>query len=178
MLHSILLLVLVCASEDICLLYGLPHQLHLLNSPPTKLKLRKVVKTKITEYWQHFLASEAMPLPSLSHFNPSMHSLVTPHPMWAAAGSSAYEVNKTTILARMISGRYRTESLCRFWSDNHQGSCLASTCFQTVGDLEHLLLHYPALQLVRNSIIDMWMKRCAAVPDLLSLVLCVLASSA
>ena len=164
--------------KDICLLYGLPHPLHLLNSPPTKLKLRKVVKTKITEYWQHFLASEAMPLPSLSHFNPAMHSLVTPHPMWAAAGSSAYEVNKTTILARMISGRYRTESLCRFWSDNRQGYCLATTCSQTVGDLEHLLLHCPALQLVRNSIIDMWLKRCASVPDLQTMVLCVLASSA
>ena len=78
----------------------------------------------------------------------------------------------------MISGRYRTESLCRFWSDNRQGYCLATTCSQTVRDLEHLLLHCPALQLVRNSIVDMWLKRCAAVPDLQSLVLCVLASSA
>ena len=97
--------------KDVCLLYGLPHPLHLLNSPPSKLQWRKVVKIKITEYWQHLLASETMPLPSLSSFNPTMHSLTTPHPMWAAAGSSAYEVNKTTILARMITGRYRTDSL-------------------------------------------------------------------
>ena len=169
---------LLVLQEGIGGIYELPHPLHLLNSPPTKLRLRKLVKIKITEYWQHFLAAEAMPLPSLSHFNPTMHSLVAPHPMWEAAGSNAYEVNKTTVLARMISGRYRTDSLCRYWSDNPQGYCLASTCNQTVGDLEHMLLQCPALQLVRNTITEMWLKRSTTVPDLQSLVLKVVASSA
>ena len=130
--------------KDICLLYGLPHPLQLLNNPPTRQKLKKDVKTKITEYWQHLLSAEALPLTSLSHFNPAMHFVASPHPLWAAAGSSPYEVNQSTILAKMISGRYRTESLCRFWSVNPEGFCLASTCYQDIGNLEHLLLYCQA----------------------------------
>ena len=74
-------------------------------------RFKSLVKTKIIEYWQHLLACEALPKPSLSHFNPLMHSIAISHPVWTTAGSSAFEVNKATILARMISGRYRTDSL-------------------------------------------------------------------
>ena len=87
-----------------------------------------------------------------------------------AAASSPYKVNKSTILARMISGRYRTEKLCRFWSDNPGGYCLASTCNKVIGDLEHMLLHCPALSIARNNLHDMWLHRSAQYPGLLSLV--------
>ena len=141
--------------KDICLQYGLPHPLKRLESPPTMQRFKSLVKTKIIEYWQHLLACEALPKPSLSHFNPLMHCIARPHPVWTTAGSSPYEVNKATILARMISGRYRTDSLCRFWSDNRQGYCLAETCDQLVGDLEHMLLHCPALHQARQNLQQM-----------------------
>ena len=163
--------------RDICLQYGLPHPLKLLESPPTMQRLKCLVKTKITEYWQHLLASEALTKPSLSHFNPLMHCVVSPHPVWTTAGSSAFEVNKATILARMISGRYRTDSLCRFWSDTRQGYCLAETCDQIVGDLEHLLLHCPALHEVRQNLQQMWLERAAVLPPLQTIVAQVIAST-
>ena len=154
----------------ICLLYGLPHPLQLLENPPTRLKLKSMVKTRITSYWQGVLAEEAFQKHSLRYFNPTTYDLTRPHPLWAAAGSSAYEVNKATVLARMLSGRYRTESLCRFWSDNRQGYCMADTCLETVGDLEHLLLHCPALQGVRDNLLQMWLSKAAIIPDLLAFV--------
>ena len=131
--------------KAICMQYGLPHPLQLLKTPISKQRLKNLVKTKVTDYWYYLLTAEASPMPSLSHFNPDMHSLSEPHPLWYAAGSSPHEVNKSTILARMISGRYRTESLCRFWTENREGFCLANTCHQVVGSLEHLLLDCPAL---------------------------------
>ena len=97
--------------RDICLRYGLPHPLNLLEDPPPKQKLKNMVKLKITEYWQKTLAQEVLSKPSLCHFSPHMHSLTRPHPMWSAAGSSSFEINKCTILARLTSGRYRQKLL-------------------------------------------------------------------
>ena len=162
--------------RDICLQYGLPHPLKLLEDPLSKQRLKTMVKTKIIGYWQELLVAEALPKPSLSHFNPTMHSVASPHPLWAAAGSSPHEVNKATILVRMISGRYRTESLCRFWSDNRQGYCLAESCHQIIGDLGHLLIHCPALDIVRNSLHQMWLSRAAVIPPLQALITRVLVS--
>ena len=151
-------------------MYGLPHPLQLLDSPPKKDCFKRLVKKTIVKYWHGILAREAQQLHSLYYFNPVVHSLTHPHPLWMAAGSSPYKVNKATILARMISGRYRTEKLCRFWSDNPGGYCLASTCNKVVGDLEHMLLYCPALSLARNNLHDMWLYRSAQYPGLLSLV--------
>ena len=177
--HSLLLSTLCPKSwfqqvKNICALYGLPHPLQLLENPPKKELFKRLVKKSIVRYWQDLLAAEAQQLPSLSYFNPRVHSLTHPHPLWLAAGSSSYKVNKATILARMISGRYRTERLCRFWSDNPGGYCLASTCTKVDGDLVHLLLHCPALIIARKNLLDMWVQRAVRYPALYSLVLQVL----
>ena len=160
--------------KDICALYGLPHPLQLLDSPLKKELFKRLVKKSIVRYWEDLLAAEAQQLPSLCYFNPRVHSLTHPHPLWLAAGSSPYRVNKATILARMISGRYRTERLCRFWSDNQGGYCLANTCTGVVGDLVHLLLHCPALSVARRNLLDMWVHRAIKYPALYSLVLQIL----
>ena len=113
--------------KDICLMYGLPHPLQLLDNPPEKDPFKRLVKKTIVKYWHDILTREAQQLHSLCHFNPLVHSLTHPHPLWMAAGSGPYKVNKATILARMISGRYRTEKLCWFWSDNPGGYCPNAT---------------------------------------------------
>ena len=106
-----------------------------------------------------------------------MHCIASPHPVWTTAGSSAFEVNKASILAMIISGTYRTDSLCRFWSDNRQGYCLAETCDQLVGDLEHLLLHCPALNEARQNLQQMWLEKAAVLPPLHVIVSQVITSS-
>ena len=152
--------------KNICMMYGLPHPLKLLEDPPAKAKLNKLVKLRVTEYWHNILSQEVLTRSSLRHFTPTMHSLTTPHPLWKATGSNSFEVNRSTILARMISGRYRTEALTRFWTDNRQGFCLAPTCNGVVGDLEHLLLHCPALHTARQNLLQMWLTKAAVIPAL------------
>ena len=116
------------------------------------------------------LIDEVHNLPSLSHFQPKRHSLIKPHMMWRAAGSSVFEVNKTVTLARMISGRYRTDKLARFWSGNKSGYCIASTCTNVVGDLEHLLLKCPAHSTARQEMFLMWRKKSEPIPELQSFI--------
>ena len=103
---------------------------------------------------------------SLQHFNPTRHSLLRPHQLWTSAGSSPHEANKAVTLARMMSGRYRTERLCRFWTANKDGYCLLEGCNQVVGDLEHLLVHCPGLQSVRSNLEQMWLTRTSLIPPL------------
>ena len=144
--------------KDICLQYGMPHPLQLLDNPLSKQKLKCLVKTKITKYWEELLASEAAQLDSLSHFNPYGHSLASPHPLWVTAGSSPHEVNKSTILCP------------------DDGYCLADTCHQVKGDLEHLLLHCPALHIAGHNLHRMWLARAAVLPPLHALVVGVLSA--
>ena len=109
-----------------CLMYGLPHPLGLLTSPLSKGLYKKRVKTCIINYWEQVLRAEASPLESLSYFKPSFMSLTKVHPIWFTAGSSPSKVAMATIQARMVSGRYRTEYLCRHWSNNIHGYCHVS----------------------------------------------------
>ena len=106
--------------RDICRQYSLPHPLQLLETPLGRIKLKKIVKLKILEYWHQKFSTDCSPpnLTSVKYLDPRKCSLLTPHPVWTSAGGSSYESNKSLVVAKMISGRYRRESLCRFWSSN------------------------------------------------------------
>ena len=116
--------------RDLCLQYCLPHPLTLLEHPVSKERFKRLVKVKVTEYWQHILAEECSSpdMTSLGHFDPYKASLQQPHPIWTCSAGNSFECSKSIILARMVSGRYRTERMCRFWSNNRSGHCLAETC--------------------------------------------------
>ena len=60
--------------------------------------------------------------------------------------------------AKFLSGRYRTESLCRHWTKNTMGLCLSNTC-KTEETIEHILLFCPAYLATRQSILNYWIKR-------------------
>merc|ERR1712208_123312 len=67
--------------RNICLQYGLPHPLVLLLHPLSKEAFKKIVKAKVTDYWEQKLRGEASLLPSLASFRSEFCSLSTPHPI-------------------------------------------------------------------------------------------------
>ena len=101
--------------RSICLQYGLPHPLTLLDNPMPKKAFKKLTKSKVVDYWEDKLRSEAIILPSLLYFDPYYHSLVYPHPTLSTTGSNPHEVSKAVIQCKMKSGRYRTAALSRHW---------------------------------------------------------------
>ena len=144
--------------RDICLLYGLPHPIELLLNPLSKESFKKLVKSKITDYWETKLRLEVSPLLSMSYFKPEFHSLVQPHPILWTAGPNPYEVSKAIIQCRMLSGRYRTELLARHWSRNRNGYCLSSSlCNSTHETLDHILLWCPAYHNLRERLMKLWL---------------------
>ena len=144
--------------RDLCLQYRLPHPLTLMSDPLSKFKFKVLVKKRVLNYWEIKLREEAdcSKHSSLLYFHPEFHSLNAPHPLWSTAGTSPYQVAMATVQAKMLSGRYRTERLMRFWTKNTQGVCLLPSCadLNVHEDLEHLLVHCASLADTRAGLID------------------------
>ena len=161
--------------RDICLLYSLPHPLSLLEAPLSKQKFKKLYKSKIMDYWETKLRQESSLLPSLKYFKPEYYSLQHPHPILWTAGSNPYEVAKSVIQCRMLSGRYPTEMLARHWSSNRQGWCLTPSCsgHQVEESLEHILLVCPSFDETRQHMLNLWLSNSwLSITKLLTSVLC------
>ena len=165
--------------KDLCKQYNLPHPMELLSNPIPRTKFKKLVKLKVVEYWQEQFASDCLSsrLTSTKYLDPRKCSLLSPHPVWSCIGGSSYECNKSLVVAKMLSGRYRTERLCRFWSSNKDGFCEADTCDQVHGDLEHLLVTCPALESDRKRIYNLWQLKSAYNPALNNLLNHVISAS-
>ena len=58
-----------------------------------------------------------------------------------------------------MSGRYRTERLCRHWSQNNNGACKLCTTPDgqaVIEDISHILLLCPALSEARQHVLSIW----------------------
>ena len=140
--------------RDLCVQYQLPHPLHLLENPIPKQKFNKLCKQKVQEYWHWKLSQEAS-LPSLEYLHPSFLSLSHPHPIWTSLDGNPYQAKAARIQALFLTGRYRSERLCRFWSGNRDGFCLLQTCKnqKLFEDIEHILLRCTGLTEVRRRLL-------------------------
>ena len=147
--------------RTICLQYSLPHPLSILVDPPSKFQFKKLVKSKVIDYWEQRLRAESGLLPSLKFFHPQYMSLAKPHPIWWTAGENPYEVSKAVIQCRMLSGRYRTRQLTSKWSESQCSNCPAPQCGNVIESLEHLLLECPAYAKIRSTVI----RKCRAIEN-------------
>ena len=138
----------------LCLQYGLPHPLKLLQSTLTKHQYKSMTTKAVVNYWEMKLRADAGPLTSLQYFHPEFMSLVTPHPIWRTSGTSPYQISMSQVQATMLSGRYRTELLCSNWSSNTSGCCQTPSCrdLSLPEDLKHILAECGSLQSTRDSL--------------------------
>ena len=136
-------------------MYGLPHPISLLNSPPSKAKFSNLCNQKVYEYWHQKLSQQAN-LPSLQYLHPSHLSLQHPHPIWTSLDGNPYQAKAARVQALFLTGKYRTERVCRFWSGNKDGYCLLPSCcnLELFEDVEHIILHCSGLTEVRRRLIQ------------------------
>ena len=99
-------------------------------------------------------------------------SLSKPHPIWWTAGSSPHKIAMATIQARMVSGRFRTASLCSHWSRNIDGNCqLSDSCSNTSEDISHILTSCVALQPTRQKLYSFTSNYCTNVSPVIRNIL-------
>ena len=135
--------------RNLCLKYGLPHPLQLLESPLSKFSFKALMKKKIINYWEVFFREAASTnYTSLEFFKPEFMSLCHPHPMLTTAGASSYLVTMSRIQSIMISGRYRTQELVSKWSESASPACQAPSCLHlnVTEYLSHILAKCPFLE--------------------------------
>ena len=119
--------------------YSLPDPLQYLDNSPTKSVLRRIVCMKVTEIWQKQLTSIATSKPSLKFLRCEYLPLLRgPHPLCLSCKGSRSAVQSASVQARMLSGRYRTDSFAAKWLGGN-GSCTLPGCQFPIGNLEHLL---------------------------------------
>ena len=152
--------------QSICFQYELPDPLDLLNNCPTKKTFKSWVKQSVSKYWQQLLVKECQNMSSLKYFKPELYSITRPHYMWTTTASRPFESAKSTIWARMLSGRYRTEMFCRHFSSNKEGFCAAPCCTRVPGSLEHLLATCPALAATREKLFTIILSETVMFPTL------------
>ena len=132
--------------------YGLPSPILLLSLQLSKENYKQMVKSKIISYWESKLRFEASQLKSLKYFDPNFASLIKPHPVLIMPGSNPYEVSKSVILLRMLSGHYRDDYLLRHFSGSNNGSC--ALCSNPKGDLEHYFCSCSRLASLRTRLLS------------------------
>ena len=125
--------------KSLTLKYGLPHPLILLENPPSKYSFKKLVSSKVMDFWERKLRLSSIPLKSLRYFHPNFMSLKNPHPLWTSCGDNSFEISKAIIQAKLLSGRYRTDSLLSHFEESANPQCALCKC-QVTGSIEHLLV--------------------------------------
>ena len=117
--------------RKLCLQYGLPHPSEWLSTKPGKLKVKTMVKAAVHEYTLNKLRAKADSLTSLQYLRTKFLGLTKCHPLFRSCGASPWEAEKATTQARLLSGRYRVDTLSGHWIPwNREGSVL----YQTVGE--------------------------------------------
>ena len=157
--------------KRICLQYELPHPLSLLDSPLSKESFKALANRKVQVYWQEKLRVEASLLQSLSFFKPNFMSLSKIHPLIATCGTNPYEVNKSIIQLKMLSGRYRSDALLSHFHTSNLPQCqLSCDSPDAVGDLTHLLVQCSTLASRRIILFEYWEHLAASNPVCLDLI--------
>ena len=130
--------------------YGLPHPLQLRENPLTKMAFKKLIKSKVHDFWESFLRQSSSNLSSLTYFHPNYMSLSVPHPIWTTCEGNSFEIAKAILQSKFLSGRYRSDKLLKHFDKNNTGIC--SLCNDGVeGSIEHLLVSCSALTQCRQN---------------------------
>ena len=87
--------------------------------------------------------------------------------MWTLAAGMPYETTKSSVLSKMLSGRYRSENFCRHFNpSNREGYCSLPSCFNMPGTLEYILITCPSLSCTRERMYSMCLERTVMFPSL------------
>ena len=81
-------------------------------------------------------------LSSLTFFKPAFHSLARLHPILWTPGPNPYELAKSLVHCKILSGSYQTDALASHWLQNLLGYCLTGTYKEVEEDLHHILPVY------------------------------------
>ena len=128
--------------------YDLPSAYDIYDQPVSKYQWKKIVKTKVTEYWYNKICNDAEDKTTLKYLNTKICYFGRLHPLWSRTPYTKIDIPKACVKARMLTSRYHTqEDLNKYRRTNDP--CLL--CKKDPENLLHMLFLCPELQLTRNN---------------------------
>ena len=151
--------------KELSIRYSLPEPLQLLCQPLPKLKYKNLIRSKILQYSHHILVQQTKAKKSLKFLRPEFIPLGSgPHPIFLSCGNSSSATQAATVVAEILSGRYRDDYLCSKWT-NTSGAC--TNCGFYPGDCVHYLsLQCPALSVSLQNTLNYSLSLLPTFPDL------------
>ena len=101
-------------------------------------------------------------------------SLVKPHPLWTTAQSNPFKIKKSLVVGKLLSGRYRSDWLCRHWSKTNPS--LICPGMKISGTVDHMLVTCPGLADKKKDLILYWNQLTEDNPHLKQLTSTILSS--
>ena len=89
-------------------IYEIMDLLELFENPWASHRWSKFVTEEVTKYLTDLLLVNASTYPSLEYLDLSQLSLMSPHPIWTAAGSNPVSVTKATVVTWLLLNVYKT----------------------------------------------------------------------
>ncbi|MCG7866749.1 MAG: hypothetical protein JAY74_10300 [Candidatus Thiodiazotropha taylori] len=145
--------------------YDLPSPWILLDTPPSKYRWKRTVKTRIDKYWADMLRSRVVLYPSLQylssdHFKPGERSVLIQDP------NGIRDVPRMHTKIKLVTGTYMLQ-VNRSSFNQNQISPVCLLCKQENESLEHFLLRCVSLDHIRRPILDDIQRVCAELGILL-----------
>ena len=137
----------------------------------------------MTKYWRDVLVQSYETYTSLNLFDTSRLDLLSPHPIWTAAGRDAVSTKRATYVLWVLLGCYNTGERLFKMGKVRTPHCLL--CAETTeadspvtDNREHFLLSCPALHDIRQDFLSQFMKLSLVLnnymEDLTNLLVCLL----
>ena len=139
-------------------LYGLPDPLELFQNPWASDRWSEFAKAAVIKYWTTLLQNSASTYSSLNMLDTSRLNLLSPHPIWIAAGSNPVSVMKATVVTWLLLNTYKTGEKLYKMRKVRSPECVL--CQNPVEDQVHFTLKCPVLFPIRSQYINEFIELC------------------
>ena len=139
-------------------LYGLPDPLELFQNPWESDRWSQFAKSAVVKYWTTLLQDSAASYTSLDMLDTSRLNLLSPHPIWTAAGSNPVSVMKATVVTWLLTNTYKTGARLHKMRKVKSPECIL--CLAPVEDQHHFTLRCPALFTIRSGYLNKFIELC------------------
>ena len=149
------------AVKEIFMKYDLPDTYEMLNSPPAKLKWKVTVNKHVNRHWEENIKASALLYSSLRFLNCSNFTRGKRHSLIKTLGNIR-EVPRVSTKLKFVTGTYILQTNRATFNQN-QVNPVCLLCQREDETVSHFLLHCPALDSIRNPVIDNIISVCSGV---------------
>jgi hypothetical protein len=141
------------AVRIICVKYNIPDPLDLLRNPKSKFAWKRLVNSKVDNYWKEQIIDRAQAYSSLKHLNTNAFQPGTHHPILNTAKGNPRDVTRLLTRLKLATGTYILQTNRKAFNQNKVSSeCML--CKEGEETKQHFIFLCKSLEKVRRPILE------------------------